>query len=80
MFAFAWIGPLSPTPEWDLAQVRRLTRRLGYELYRPDHPSVLGLAEGRPPRERHAGRRALHVGYCQHAIEGYDVHMCRRGQ
>ncbi|WP_280180300.1 hypothetical protein [Nocardia farcinica] len=45
MFAFAWIGPLSPTPEWDLAQVRRLTRRLGYELYRPDHPSVSGLAE-----------------------------------
>jgi hypothetical protein len=45
MDALGWIDPLSPTPEWDSAQVRRLARRLGYALRWADAGSVLGLAE-----------------------------------
>jgi hypothetical protein len=43
MHALGWIDPTSPTPEWDLAQVRRLARRLGYELCLADPGSELGL-------------------------------------
>ncbi|WP_433756318.1 hypothetical protein [Nocardia sp. CA-135398] len=45
MHALGWIDPTSPTLEWDLAQVRRLARRLGYPLRWADPGSVLGLAE-----------------------------------
>ncbi|WP_280249455.1 hypothetical protein [Nocardia abscessus] len=45
MDALGWIDPLSPTPEWDSAQVRRLARRLGYALRWADAGPVLGLAE-----------------------------------
>lgn len=45
MDALGWIDPCSPTPEWDVAQVRRLARRLGYALRWADPGSVLGLVE-----------------------------------
>jgi len=45
MLAFGWVDLTSPTVEWDLAQVRRLAKRLGYELCRVDARSVLGLVE-----------------------------------
>lgn len=45
MDALGWIDPYSPTTEWDIAQVRRLARRLGYVLRWADPASVLGLPE-----------------------------------
>ncbi len=45
MLAFGWIDLTSPTVEWDSAQVRRLAKRLGYELCWADAHSVLGLVE-----------------------------------
>ncbi len=45
MHALGWIDPISPTPEWDRAQVRRLARRLGFRLRWADPNSLLGLAE-----------------------------------
>lgn len=45
MHALGWIDPTSPTPEWDFAQVRRLARRLGYELCWADPGSGSGLVE-----------------------------------
>lgn len=45
MDALGWIDPCSSTPEWDVAQVRRLARRLGYPLRWADPGSVLGLVE-----------------------------------
>lgn len=45
MDVLGWIDPISPTPDWDAAQVRRLARRLGYTLAWADPTSVLGLAE-----------------------------------
>ncbi|WP_228791258.1 hypothetical protein [Nocardia farcinica] len=45
MFALGWRDPTSPTAEWDIAQVRRLARRLGLRLLWADSCSVLGLAE-----------------------------------
>jgi hypothetical protein len=43
--ALGWVDPCSPTTEWDIAQVRRLARRLGYALRWANSASVLGLAE-----------------------------------
>ncbi|NQE68343.1 hypothetical protein NG2371_02800 [Nocardia gamkensis] len=45
MDALGWIDPLSPTTEWDAAQVRRLARRLGYRVRWADPSSVLDLVE-----------------------------------
>ncbi|TLF77407.1 hypothetical protein [Nocardia cyriacigeorgica] len=41
--ALGWIDPCSPVSDWDAAQVRRLARRLGYELRWADSASILGL-------------------------------------
>ncbi|WP_280241676.1 hypothetical protein [Nocardia abscessus] len=43
--ALGWVDPCSPTTEWDIAQVRRLARRLGYALRWANLASALGLAE-----------------------------------
>ncbi|MBF6101137.1 hypothetical protein IU510_24145 [Nocardia cyriacigeorgica] len=43
--ALGWIDPCSPVIDWDAAQVRRLARRLGYDLRWADSTSVLGLFE-----------------------------------
>ncbi|MEV6139847.1 hypothetical protein AB0L63_28140 [Nocardia sp. NPDC051990] len=45
MEALGWVDPSSPILEWDLAQVRRLARRLGYTLCWADPGSALGLVE-----------------------------------
>ncbi|TLF79092.1 hypothetical protein [Nocardia cyriacigeorgica] len=44
--AFGWIDyDTSRAPEWDRAQIHRLSRHLGYHLVWPDTRSVLRVAD-----------------------------------
>ncbi|MEU6559782.1 hypothetical protein [Nocardia nova] len=53
--ALGWVHPESPALDWDLAQVRRLARHLGYRLVWPPETSRIPLAD----QVRAAGAEAV---------------------
>ncbi|WP_245662482.1 hypothetical protein [Nocardia vermiculata] len=50
--AMGWVHPETDAPDWEVAQVRRLARRLGYRLLWPAETSHIPLAD--QVREWHA--------------------------
>ena len=43
--ALGWVHPESVALDWDLAQVRRLAKRLGYRLVWPPETSLIPLVD-----------------------------------
>ncbi|MEV5646682.1 hypothetical protein AB0L57_00395 [Nocardia sp. NPDC052254] len=71
IIALGWVHPESPALEWDMAQVRRLARHLGYTLVWSPETSRIPLAD----QARAAGADAVitpstdHIGILSlHAV------------
>ncbi|WP_030515518.1 hypothetical protein [Nocardia sp. NRRL WC-3656] len=76
--ALGWVHPESAALDWDMAQVRRLARHLGYALVWPPETSRIPLADQAraagadaviTPSTDHIGILTLHAVMCVADVE-----------